>query len=71
MKDISKLAQEMGRNMNDMLNMLDKNMAQLQDENNPIIKSARSDVSNMLNALKNGDSAPVEEIIKKYGSNNR
>lgn len=71
MKDISKLAQEMGRNLNDMLSMLDKNMAQLQDENNPIIKSARSDVSNMLNALKKGDSAPVEEIIKKYGSNNR
>lgn len=61
----------MGRNLNDMLSMLDKNMAQLQDENNPIIKSARSDVSNMLNALKKGDSAPVEEIIKKYGSNNR
>lgn len=71
MKDISKLAKEMGRNLNDMLSMLDKNMAQLQDENNPIIKSARSDVSNMLNALKKGDSAPVEEIIKKYGSNNR
>jgi len=71
MEDISKLAKNMGSNLKDMLNMLDKNMAQLQDDNNPVIKNARIDVSNMLNALKNGDSTPVEEIIKKYGSNNR
>lgn len=71
MEDVRKLAEDMSRNMTDMLTLLEREISFVHDKDSQAIQSARLDVSNMLNALKNGDSTPVEEIIKKYGSNNR
>lgn len=71
MEDVRKLAENMSRNMTDMLTLLEREISFVHDKDSQVIKSARLDINNMLNALKGGDSSPVEEIIKKYGSNNR
>jgi uncharacterized protein with von Willebrand factor type A (vWA) domain len=71
MEDIRKLAENIGNDMQKLLSQFEKNLGDVMQSNNSIVTEMQKDVNDLLTSLRKGDSKPVDDIIKKYGDNNR
>lgn len=71
MEDVKELTERMQKDLKTMLHLLDVNMKNIDPNVVPEIVSARADMKEVERALRDGDSSKVDQIIRKYGGNNR
>jgi hypothetical protein len=71
MEDIKDLANKVQKDLQNMLNLLEVNMAKINAEDIPEITQARVDMKKVMEGIRKGDSSEIDKIIKKYGGINR
>lgn len=71
MDDIKELTERMQKDLQTMLSLLEANMAKIDPIEVPEITAARADMEEVKRAVLSGDTDKVNQIIHKYGGNNR
>lgn len=68
MEDVEKIAKEMGKNLNKLLDVFGKKLNEIPEEHRHIVADAEVDVAKMKKSIKEGDADTLQNIIKKYGN---
>jgi len=66
--DNKKLADQMGKNLGNLMNQAKKMIKNMPEEVRIQLPSAHSDLSKIQNALKTGDFSVITDIQKKYAN---
>jgi hypothetical protein len=68
MEDVKKLADRVGKDLNKILDVFGQKLSTIPDEHKHLVADAQRDIAAVKKSIKEGDSQPLETLIKKYGN---